>query len=1727
MPLTKKLLFDLEIDRRGGIRQIGAVLDRVEFYREVSGSPGAALAELDAFARGAACVLGHNVLAHDLPHLLRVAPNLRLLKLPVVDTLFLSPLAFPENPYHSLVKDYKLLSASLNDPVADARLAGRAFSEQWEALALVATGTPPLMDLLQFCFQGVSFVEGGSGDGIARVFCSLAGRQPHDAINADKAHQIFADQARDLCCRSAINEVGRELIDDAVRRPELAFIASWLRVAGAKSVLPSWVRHRFPGIRTAIHRLRDAPCGNSECCYCKGTQDPEEQLRRFFKFDGFRLTGGKPLQRKIVLAGMRNESLVALLPTGGGKSLSFQLPALVRYVRRGALTVVISPLQALMKDQVEGLVKRTGSPHAGAIYGMLTPPERREQLERIRLGDTAIVYVSPEQLRNRSFRQTILSREIGCFVFDEAHCISKWGHDFRPDYFYASRFVRELASEQGTEIPPVACFTATGKPDVIEEIKDHFRTVLGHELEEFRGPIAREELVYSVRDTTGPQKLEQVAGVLREKLFSNGGGAGIVYRATRKRTEETAEYLKKRGIVARAFHAGLRAPTKREVQDEFLAGKVPVICATNAFGMGIDKSDVRVVVHADIPRSIESYLQEAGRAGRDRKRADCILLFDEHDVETQFRLAAFGKITRHDIVQIRRAVKRATDRQKGAAVITTGELLRDQYLETSIDAEDRSADTKVKMALSWLERAGFLERNENRTTVFQGVPRVKDLEEARLKISSKQVPEQTARRWIAVLEALLNADPDQALTFDQLAGHRAYEHFWATCDGTIVTRQVRKDLHEMAEVGLIDQGLVFSAFVRPRGQRTSKRLFEQARDSEVSLLDLIRKTAPDAEQGQWQLLELNKLHQRLKSGDTDCSPESIRLLLKSLSMDGRGLAGSGGSLELAQTSRFRYRVKVSRKWDALEATAKIRREVAWKALAVMLEKAKHVGEEEQLVSFTAAEVVAAIHKDPALARKVKSPLDAVDRGLMFLHEQGSIILRQGLAVFRQAMTIELSKEMRGRTYSKKHYDALDRHYGERVAQVHAMNEYARLALKEQRAADRFVNDCFSLERDAFFTKYFGDRQEVLRRATGVESYHRIVTGLENDHQIEVVTAPLEGNMLVLAGPGSGKTRVVVHRCAFLLRVQRVRPEEVLILCFNHNAAVELRKRLGDLIGMDARGVTALTYHGLAMRITGTSFAERAECDQDGEIKFDEILQDAVRLIRGDVEIPGIEPDQVRERLLAGYRYLLVDEYQDIDEVQYELVSAIAGRTEQDGENRLRILAVGDDDQNIYTWRGADVSFLRRFEEDYQARRFRLLHNYRSSKNIIEVSNRFIATNPGRLKVSDPIRVNEQRVLYAAGGRWEGLDPVSRGRVRQIIISSPAEEASAIVAELRRVKELDSNTSWHEFAVLARTRNTLQPIRSLLTHYGIPVSLVVPREQAPPLNRIREIETLLNSLREKAEQSVRPTELLKDVHRDLKMRPGHYWLDLLRELLTAFKEETSNADQPRGHAVEYLYEALVQRRRESRIGAGVYLGTVHSAKGMEFQHVIIPATGWAELREDATVGEERRTFYVGMTRAREMLTVIHCPGLSPSHVGLVDGKEILSTGPAEQAAVPEGILTRRYEALGLSDLFIDLAGQRAASDPIHNALMHLDCGSRLTVREQSGNVVLLDGGGCPVARLSASAKERWLARLRDVESVCVLAMIKRRRGDTGEEYEDRMRVDAWEVPFCELIYREQC
>ncbi len=1471
--VDKCLVLDLEVVN-GEIREVGALWGDKELRSSKVSSSKDAVRQLNEFGAGAEFVVGHNIVTHDRRFIEKYLPGSDLLELPVVDTLYLAPLAKPQNPYHSLVKDYKLIGAEPNDPVADCRLALKLLEDCWMILQMREEERRRLLSVYRSCFvdsegpEGTSTVKNGTGLLLEQLGGQLLADErvcngfvyftlEQDRLEADRTVRA---------CPHAVRRHLSSLLTSPKTRPAVAYALAWLTVAGTESVLPRWVHRRFPEAAVFLKKVRGAPCSGAECPYCSEHHDPRGKLQRYFGFPDFRLdpktSDGKSLQERIVVERIAGESILAILPTGGGKSLGFQLPAIVHNEQTGALTVVISPLQALMKDQVENLNKRTETPTlAATLNGLQTMIERRDVLEGIQLGKYALLYVSPEQLRSPSFESAIRQREIAAWVFDEAHCISKWGHDFRPDYLYAARFIKEFSNSEGIDVAPVACFTATAKLDVREEIRSHFRIVLGKDLKEFATErIDRENLHFSVEEIPNSLKASRIDQLLRERIAEDpegpAVGAAIIYARSRYRTEYLAEMLGKRGWNAKRFHGGLDPPEKKRVQDAFISGELPVIVATNAFGMGIDKSDVRLVIHADVPGSIENYLQEAGRAGRDGKSADCVLLFSKDDLEKQFDLVSRGQLTKRDIAQILRAIRRARRRDVEEIVVSPGELLRTPDTDLTFDAEDRYAGTRVKTAISWLERARFVLRNENRTRLYQGIPAVPDLEKSLQRIKTLNLSPLRRRQWTEVLRRLHLADLREGIEVDEIACFPSFKSRFASLErrhsddpakaNRAFTQEIFRTLHEMTRAGVLESGIYFSAWVRHKRVDRSIDRLEQIANAQEKLLHLLREQRPDIGAGDEMEFSIPQLQEQLRAQDLKIVNDSVLTLLKGWA---RKVVGRQAPVTPQSLGRRRLGMRLDVSWDDLADQLKLRNEVGRVVLEVLGTKADQqslVG--ERLVRFSLEDLHRAVEGRLGLAQQLGDEFNAIEKTLLFLDENHVIRLEKGLSIFRQAMTIRMHEEAKGSRYSENDYQPLREHYEQKMIQIHAIGRYAEESQESLEAWARgYVNHYFQMSGRDFNRRYFPGEFKSLKRPTSKEKYAEIVESLGNRAQERIVKSPKDRNLLVLAGPGSGKTRVVVHRAAYLLMVERIRPERLLVICFNRSAMHELRVRLRALVGDLARQVAVHTYHSLALRVTERSIAERVKAAGDNRIDFDEIIEEANRRLAGKEQIVGAEPDELRDRLLSGFEYVLVDEYQDIDADQYEMITHIARRAgqEDDEDRRATILAVGDDDQNIYAWRHANVRYLRRFEKEFKAERHYLTENYRSTRQIIDTSNALIRHNRDRMKGKHPIRINTARKCHPSGGVWHRLDPLTQGQVSRIEVEGES-MAAATLSEIERLRGLSEAPDWRQFATLAWSHADLAPVRALLEKKGAPVRRAIP-EGLPRLGRVREFKHLLEHL----------------------------------------------------------------------------------------------------------------------------------------------------------------------------------------------------------------------------------------------------------------------------------------
>ena len=1686
---------DLEVSRDGGrIHAIGAVrADTGHRLVHSGGGLAAALVKLDDLAAGASFVLGHNLIAFDLPHLAAAKPDLRLLKLPAVDTLRLSPLAFPSNPYHHLVKHYQdggLKRGRVNDPELDSRLALEVFRDQQRALK----GMPP--DLLTawhwLCTPEPEGVDRALDDFFAGLRHS---RRPSDA----EARAAIARRLDGTACVTHVQEVLRKARELGWA---LAYALAWLSVAGGNSVMPPWVRYQFPEAGQLVRHLRDTVCTDAACEWCQERHDARKELKRWFGFDDFRPEPaddeGRSMQQAIVEEAMAGRHVLGILPTGTGKSLCYQIPALSRYDKTGALTVVISPLVALMADQVAGM-EAHGIGACVTINGLLSIPERADALDRVRLGDAGILLISPEQLRTRSLRRVLDQREIGAWVLDEAHCLSRWGHDFRPDYRYVGRFIRKRAG--AGPVPPVLCLTATAKPDVTEDVTWHFRDKLGIDVKVFDGGAERTNLTFEVIPTSGGEKFAHIHQVLMSYLPADAPGGAIVYCATRRQSEEVAEYLQLKEVAAGHFHAGLPPETKKDVQRRFIDGDLRAIVATNAFGMGIDKPDVRLVIHADIPGSLENYLQEAGRAGRDRASARCVLLYVTDDVERQFGMSARSRLTRGEIHGILRAL-RNLDRKKrtgGEVVATAGEILGEDE-DKAFERDSATDDTRVRTAVAWLEEAELLSREENVVQVFPSSLRVNSVEEATKRLAGANITPAYRGQLLRIAEALIGAAADQGVTTDELMEVSG-----------LSPEAMRAALYDLERFGIASNDTALTAFVHAGVERGSLKRLEEAEALETALIGHMREAAPELGKGETSSLHLRIAAQVLRDqGLADPLPERLWRIVRGIAYDGRGEDGAAGSLTVRKQDAETVRVTLRREWRSLEETARIRRGAARHLLDHLLACLPPGSRGTDLLAETTlGKLLQAIESDLFLKSSVRKPDKLLDRALLWLHEQEVIRLNKGLAVFRPAMTIRLEHQER-RGFSKADFEPLALHYKGQVLQIHVMVEFAERGLAAMSEALRLAMDYFTLKEEEFLARWLPGRDKEIGRETTPESWHAIVESLKNPVQQRIVANDRElTNVLVLAGPGSGKTRVLVHRIAYLIRARRENARGILALAYNRHAAVDIRRRLTELLGDDARGVTVLTCHALAMRLAGASFTGRAERPDDE--MFREVLRRAIELLRGK-GLPPEDADERRERLLAGFRWILVDEYQDIGPEQYELISAVAGRKLGDDDGKLTVFAVGDDDQNIYAFNGASVEFIRRFEADYGPKPTYLTANYRSTGHIVAAANAMIDPALKRMKAGHPIRIDRRRAKDPQGGEWEELDPVSRGRVQILTAGNdPIWQARAVMAELQRLAALASDWDWSRCAVIAREWEYLVPVRAFCEAYGIPAQM--GNEEIPGFWRLREVRTFVEWLRERDLRMVDAVALQGWV----ETRPSNPWHDLLRQAVEEHELETGSVETPVDQFIEWLAEWGRDIRRRQR---GLLLLTAHRAKGLEFDHVVVLDGGWNRIGRGEDLDAPRRLYYVAMTRARQTLTLTRFDGSRRLQDELVGHR---STIRRDAAVLPPSTveIEYRYVRTTPQDLDLGFAGRRHANDSIHEAISALLPGDPLEVWiDRQGRWELLDHVGRTVGRLAQNFKPPAGTRCR---SATVFAAIGRNRDESKPEYQDTIKCDTWEVIVPEFVF----
>lgn len=1463
--------FDLETDKDGKhIVDIGCVKsDDSSFHRNSLGG-------FLQFIENQRFICGHNILNHDLKVLNHQINQDFSKRYDVIDTLLLSPLLFPKKPYHRLLKDEKLQPEELNNPLNDSKKARDLFFDEIT-----------IFNQLEDDLKNIYFRLLGNNPGFNSFFEYLSFKPQQQRNISDIISSRFGDK---ICSNSNILKLVNE------NPVELAYCLALIDCCDIYSITPPWVLKCFPQVERIMHLLRSNPCITG-CDYCNKAHDPYNALNRFFGFNRFREYDGKPLQYEAVRAAIYNKSILVIFPTGGGKSMTFQLPALMSGESNKGLTIVISPLQSLMKDQVDNLEKKDIT-NVVTINGLLDPIERSKSFERVRDGSASILYVSPESLRSKTIEKLLLERRIERFVIDEAHCFSSWGQDFRVDYLYIGEFIKNLQEKKftGGRIP-VSCFTATAKPRVIEDIKSYFKEKLDLELELFTSRIGRTNLSYNVLpNETEDDKYNRLRNLIEAKDCPT-----IVYVSRTTRAKNLALRLNNDGFNARAFHGKMESREKTENQNAFMNGDVTIMVATSAFGMGVDKSDIGMVIHYDISDSLENYVQEAGRAGRDENiSADCFILYNEDDLGKHFTLLNQTKLNFKEINQVWRAIKDIT-RTKEKLSNSALEIARKAGWDDNI----KDIETRITTAIAALEEAKYLRRGHNEPRIFANSILATTAQDAIDKInSSDRFDEIQKQKAIRIIKHLISARSRKNST-DEVAESRV--DYIADNLG-IVREDVFKVLTLLREEKILGDSKDLSAYIKEGDSKEkSIRITESFAEIEKKLFNEIEDNEKT-----YNIKELNEILS--SAGCLSVSTDKIKRILNFWCIK------NWIRKQNKEFSKNHFIIIPAQQRTVLNQKLEKRHQLAKFVIEYLYIKVHNEpvpGSGEIPVDFSVLELKDAYERSVQLFKQNINS-DDIEDTLFYLSRIEALKIEGGFMVVYNRLTIEKLEKGPRILYKKEDYRKLQEFYDNKVEQIHIVGEYAKKMVEDYHDALHFVDDYFNLNYNTFLNKYFkGDRQSEIKNSLTPAKF-RELTGTLSLEQYRVIKDHDSKYIVVAAGPGSGKTKLLVHKLASLLLMEDVKHEQLLMLTFSRAAATEFKKRLIQLYGNAANFIEIKTFHSYCFDLLG----------KVGTLgKSDEIISSAIQKIR----IGDIEQNKITKTVLV------IDEAQDMDQVQYDLVKILMEKNDD-----MKIIAVGDDDQNIFSFRGSDSRYMISFFNELNAKKYELIQNFRSRINLVSFTNLFVKTIPHRLKESEIIPVSNDN-----------------GLIRVILYSSNKLIVPLVNDVLK--SELAGST-----CVMTLSNYEALQVTGLLHGKGIKSRLIQSNDDFN-LSNLVEIRFLMNSLKDKESPTI-TSERWESAHKELKREFGKSSnLELCTKLMGEFEASNTRTKYYSDFETfihESAYEDLIDHDSET-----VYVSTMHKSKGREFSNVFLLLSNF-----DISSPENKRLLYVAMTRSKVKLSI---------------------------------------------------------------------------------------------------------------------------------------------------------
>ena len=1481
-------------------------------------------------------ICGHNFVNFDKKYLANTSFKHFVEKIPIIDTLYLSLLLSPDKATHKLDKPYKReihRETPENSPLEDAKNTAALFyhlDEKFDELPL------NLQAIFAFLLKDDEKFKG----------YFLYKQSP---INKDIETFLQSEF-----------QLSQSQIEPFLNfRVELAFVLSFMCIFNQDSKYFSpYILKNHSEVTKILKSLTQR-------------QDVETFAKAEFNIDSFYsfniLTKGtlnlnnqsnQISQLDIIKSALNDESFLAILPTGGGKTYTFQIPALIKARQYKGLTVVISPLQALMKNHIDSFKVKNQNFSVEAISGFLDPMQRAENFEKLLDGTINILYLAPESLRSNAIFKALQCRYIERFVIDEAHCFSMWGHNFRQDYHFIAQSIRDLEQSLHQDKIPVSCFTATAKPEVIEDIKDYFKQNLDLNLKEFIAENERKELSYDVceikadehekRDREKKDKLWKIL-----KAENNGKkNPTIIYTPQNARLcRELCDWLREQckcedepSWEIEAFYAGLDDDISRLDEDkrkdrrnkakilqDFIDDKIDIIIATTAFGMGIDKPNITTIIHYELSDSLESYMQESGRGARDKKyQAKCYILYDKNDIDKNFAHLRRSNLDFGEIRKLAAVLKNEYNTKKKNPLLISLKQLHKKMGKS----EEKFDPTTIKTAILELEKAGILKRKRVSTQIYASAFKIrqdkmaqarnildpqKEMIESKQKTQKLEPNEETFLRLYGIMTLIIQhiiqrSRENSIISLDEL--------------GDIVGEVREKDMDEALKIlsknGLISQENDIRALINIKEAQNKMGEFLSF---EMNFFDKIETCIRDGERV--DLREFNDDNLKKLRLDTKANPlYTLKFIINTWK---RMLKFTQRQLK----AHFKNNICVFEKFKEID---KLKRVIIArkKIFTIMLEiiKERYMDENERLEK---QQEIFLPSKE--LYKLLNEKENFTEKSFAFLFKNMDEILEKdfeitgGRFIYYQKECLEFTETIKEHTpYGSKDYKvSLQAYQKQRIINTHILRIFLEKFISGKDPM-KFMKDYFVLSQSKFFEEHHIDEKEVTNPISK-DLLDKIIKDL-NLEQEKILKDDRNKAIMILAGPGSGKTKTLVHKIAYLLTFENKKSENFLMLAHSKVAVREFRDRLYKILGAQSLDVTIMTFHAFALNLIGKKIYQESELD--GAISFA-----TKALNEGEISLPYIDT-------------LMLDEYQDVTAKSYEFIKAIYSKM----SGKKQIIAVGDDDQLINDFNGADIKFLQDFEKDFtpnvrhlkdrlidvdEFARYVLMTNYRSNAQLVSFNNAY-----RKAFLKDGLK--SENLVANPKNKQEGFISFTQHSL-QFSLRHIANEVCEFVSEKAR----------KSIAVLVRSNDEVLALAYEFEQLGIKAKAILETDgfQIGDLIELWEYLELLKNGDSQEQAKTKICEKYKDSAN----------LGIFENALNLFEEECAKYDDKNANDFEDFLDSLNFEVLDNFKNA-IIISTMHKAKGKEFDNVFVGLDEKFDFNKDS----ERRLLYVAFTRAKHRLFI---------------------------------------------------------------------------------------------------------------------------------------------------------